>query len=144
MPDTNQSLENHNRYDPLFHFFLIPGGLILLVSAVTLLVQTPTWTHTVLLFGVLWAIVTVFKTRLYALKVQDRVIRLEEQIRLKETLQGPLAGRIHELNIDQLIGLRFASTAELPGLVEKTLASKWDRKQVKQAIQTWRPDHWRV
>jgi hypothetical protein len=55
-----------------------------------------------------------------------------------------LRGRIAELTEDQLIGLRFASDGELPGLVEKTLAGKWDRKQVKQAVQNWLPDHWRV
>ena len=144
MADKQQSLANHTRLDPPFHFFLVPGGLVLLVSAVTLMVQAPSSHHAALLFGVLWGIVAVFKTRLYALKVQDRVIRMEERIRLKECLPAPLAARIEELSVEQLIGLRFASTAELPGLVEKTLASKWDRKQIKQAIQNWRADDWRV
>ena len=144
MPDTTQSFKNHARLDPAFHFFLVPGGLIVLITTVTRLVNNPGWITGVQLFGAIWAIVAIFKIRLYALKVQDRVIRLEEQLRLKEVLAPPLAARIGELSVDQLIGLRFGSSPELPGLVEKALASHWDRKQIKAAVQNWRPDTWRV
>jgi hypothetical protein len=82
--------------------------------------------------------------RLYALKVQDRVIRLEERLRLTQILQEPLRSRIPELTVDQLCGLRFASDAELPKLVERTLNEKLKRADIKKAIQNWRPDYWRV
>jgi hypothetical protein len=72
------------------------------------------------------------------------VIRLEERLRLAAVLPPSLQPRIGELSIDQLIGLRFASDAELPGLVEKTLGGNWNRKQIKEAVQNWKPDNWRV
>jgi hypothetical protein len=89
-------------------------------------------------------LILVFKTRLYALKVQDRVIRLEERLRLRQLLQEPLRSRIPELTEGQLIGLRFASDAELPALVERALKEKLSRSDIKKSIKTWRPDNWRV
>ena len=90
------------------------------------------------------ALVAVLKIRTYALKVQDRVIRLEERLRLQSVLPEPLRERIGDLTLDQLIGLRFASDAELPSLVEQALANHWNRDQIKRAIQNWRPDTLRV
>lgn len=76
--------------------------------------------------------------------MQDRVIRLEERLRLQSVLPEPLRERIGDLTLDQLIGLRFASDAELPSLVEQALANHWNRDQIKRAIQNWRPDTLRV
>jgi len=139
-----QSFKNHGMFDPPFHFFLAPLGLILLILAIFEAVKHPgkmAYIHIVVL---VWLIVLVFKTRIYSLKVQDRVIRLEERLRLAQVLPAAQQSSIPKLTIDQLIGLRFASDAELPGLVEKTLAGNWNRKQIKEAVTNWRPDNWRV
>jgi Family of unknown function (DUF6526) len=139
-----QSLKNHTMFDPPFHFFLAPVGLILLIGSIWQVVKDPGWMTGIHILVILWIVILVFKTRQYALKVQDRVIRLEERLRLAAVLPASLQPRISELSIDQLIGLRFASDAELPGLVEKTLGGNWNRKQIKEAIQNWKPDNWRV
>jgi Family of unknown function (DUF6526) len=146
-----QTFSNHARFDPLFHFFLGPVfGLGVVMSLVHLFAH---WTtadfmfnfHSVLIVILALALLTaVFKIRLYALKVQDRIIRLEERLRLTQLLSEPLHSRIPELTEDQLCGLRFASDAEVPKLVERTLNEKLSRRQIKQAIQTWRPDNFRV
>jgi Family of unknown function (DUF6526) len=144
-----QNLQNHAKFDPPFHFFLAPVALIILIAAVM-----KAWhngfdgDHIVysieLILGGLFALVLTFKVRLYSLKVQDRVIRLEERLRLEKLLPEPLKSRIYELTEQQLIALRFASDGELPGLVQKTLAGNLKPKEIKQAIQSWRPDYWRV
>ena len=144
MPQPEQNLKNHARFDPLFHGFLFWGALILLGATIYVIVRQPDLWGVVRLFGVLWAIVLMFKTRLYALKVQDRVIRLEERLRLSQLLPDSTRARIGELSEGQLIALRFASDAEVSGLVQQTLDGKWDAKQVKSAIRNWRPDYLRV
>jgi len=86
----------------------------------------------------------VLKIRLYATKNQDRIIRLEERLRLATLLPDALRPRIGELTESQLVALRFASDAELPVLVEKTLAGKLSNKEIKTSIASWRPDYFRI
>ena len=144
MPEKPQSLQSHTMWDPAFHFFLAPVGLLLLIGSIVRLVQNFDLKHGAYVLIFLWALVAIFKMRVYSLKVQDRVIRLEERLRLEKMLDEPLKSRVGELSVDQLIGLRFCCEAELPGVVQKALAENLNRKQIKQAIQTWRPDYWRV
>jgi hypothetical protein len=139
-----QSFKNHAMFDPPFHFFLAPVGLILLILTIIEAVNHPSKMAYIHIVVILWLIVLVFKTRIYSLKVQDRVIRLEERLRLAQVLPAAMQSRIGDLSIDQLIGLRFASDGELPGLMEKALAGNWNRKQIKEAVTNWRPDTWRV
>ncbi|MFZ0734311.1 MAG: DUF6526 family protein [Candidatus Sulfotelmatobacter sp.] len=148
---TPQTFANHTRFDPWFHFFLAPVFLIaLIVSLVHFFAHLSSNSlrgniHSFLIVVLAFAMfVLLFKVRLYALKVQDRVIRLEEQLRLMRVLPEPLRSRISELTVDQLCGLRFASDPELPKLVEFTLSQKPSRKEIKKGIQNWRPDYWRV
>jgi len=144
MPESTQDLKNHAKFDPPFHFFLVPVGLLLLAGTVYQLVQTPTLTNGGRVLAMIWIIVAIFKTRLYALKVQDRVIRLEERLRIEKLCGDSLKARAGELTIDQLIGLRFAGDVEFPRLVEEALSKNWTRKQVKANVKDWRSDHWRV
>jgi hypothetical protein len=146
-----QTFANHKRFDPLFHFFLLPFfGLTLILTLIHFFAHLghSDWrdnVHAVLFILLAFAMVVLaLKERLYALKVQDRIIRLEERLRLTQLLPEPLRSRISELNEDQLIGLRFAPDAELPKLAERALKEKLSRKDIKQAIQNWRPDYWRV
>jgi hypothetical protein len=140
----SQSFKTHTMYDPPFHFFLAPLAAAALIWTIVQLVRQPSWTTGIHVLGVVWLLVLMFKMRVYSLKVQDRVIRLEERLRLAEMLPPALQPRIGDLSCDQLIGLRFASDGELPGLVEKTLGGNWNRKQIKAAVQNWRADAWRV
>src|SRR5580700_10357175 len=144
MAQEPQSLKNHTRFDPAFHFFLAPLALFFVIGTIVRLVRNPGWESVLHVVVAIWALVAVFLIRVYALKVQDRVIRLEEQLRLKDLLPPSLQGRIGELTEDQLVGLRFASDGEVAELVPKALDGKWNRKQVKAAIRIWRPDNWRV
>jgi hypothetical protein len=139
-----QSLSNHTKYDPVFHFFLAPLALALVIGASVNLVRYPGWSSGWHEAAAIWAFVATFKMRIYSLKVQDRVIRLEERLRLHMLCQEPTRSRIGELNEGQLISLRFACDSEVPTLVEQTLSKNLDRKQIKQAIKAWRADHWRV
>lgn len=143
MAQEPQSLKNHAKFDPLFHFFLAPVALVMLIGTIVECVRDPGLRTGAHIVAGLWALLLTFKLRLYALKVQDRVIRLEERTRLKE-LAPAMAGQIGKLTEDQLIGLRFASDGEVAGLAAQALAGNWNRKQIKEAIKNWRPDNWRA
>jgi hypothetical protein len=139
-----QSLSNHARYDPPFHFFVLPVFGLTVMVAVVHLIRHPGFGSAWLVVLAMAAVTAVGKARAYALKVQDRVIRLEERLRLAMLLDQPARARITELSESQLVGLRFASDAELPALAARALAEKLSRKQIKESIKHWRPDYWRV
>ena len=146
-----QTLANHTRWDPAFHFFVIPVFVLaLLMSLIHFFAHITEGdlrdhVHAVLLIVLAAAfLILAFKERLYSLKVQDRVIRLEEQLRLMRLLPEPLRSRIPELTEGQLCALRFASDAEVVKLAERALNEKLSRADIKKLIQTWRPDYWRV
>ncbi len=151
MAEQPQSYSHHTRWDPPFHFFLLPVfALAVILSLVHFFAHTMHSSfrenfHAFLLVVLAFALLTLmFKVRLYSLKVQDRVIRLEERLRLSQLLAEPLRSRIPELTEDQLCGLRFASDAELPKLAERSMNEKLSRDAIKKSIQNWRADHWRV
>ncbi len=143
MPENKpQSFANHARYDPIFHFVMAPLSLLLLVWAITHAFrhfnnQAAAWVVAAILI-----FLAIFKTRTYALKVQDRVIRLEERLRLANLM--PSNSPLPALTEGQWIALRFASDAECPGLAEKAVANNLKPKEINQAIQNWRADFFRV
>ncbi|MFY9659406.1 MAG: DUF6526 family protein [Terriglobales bacterium] len=139
-----QNFSNHIRYDPPFHFFILPVFAITLIATIVHLVRRPGLCSAWMVVFMLAAIFALFKVRLYALKVQDRVIRLEERLRLTAVLDASLRPRIGELAEAQLIALRFASDAELPALAARALNEKLAAAEIKKSIQHWRADEWRV
>ena len=139
-----QSFSNHTRFDPPFHFFVLPVFAITVIIAIVHLVRHPGLHSAWLVVFAVAATLAVLKARQYALKVQDRVIRLEERLRLAILLDKPLRARMGELSESQLVGLRFASDAELPALAARALSEKLSRAEIKKAVSQWRPDYWRV
>jgi hypothetical protein len=140
-----QTLQNHVRFHPPFHFFLIPATLALLILTVINVVRHyDTLEAWILVLIGLMAPVANLLIRVNPLKVQDRLIRMEERQRFAALLSEPLRSRAAELTEAQIVALRFASDAELPELVEKTLNSKMEPKDIKKSIRTWRADLFRV
>jgi hypothetical protein len=142
--DKPQNLANHVRYDPPFHFLMVPVAVLTVLVVGYYLVRFPHWLGAWLFIITVAAMVATFKIRLYALRVQDRVIRLEERLRLASLLQEPLRSRIGELTDAQFVGLRFASDEELPALVQRALDEKLSLADIKKAVTNWRPDHSRI
>jgi Family of unknown function (DUF6526) len=145
MPDgTPQNFSNYKRHDPLFHFFILPVFALTLLATIVHLVRRPGLHSAWLVVVIVATIVAIFKLRLYPLKVQDRIIRLEERLRLATLLDAPLRPRIAEFTESQLVALRFASDAELPALAARALNERLSATEIKKAVQQWRPDYWRV
>jgi Family of unknown function (DUF6526) len=141
-----QNFANHGKIVPIFHFFAIPVFVINFVWSLFRLRQLEFSFAGI--FGVVLAaalVVLVFEARLFALAVQDRVIRLEERLRYERVLPAELQARCGELTINQIVALRFACDAELPALARKVLDEKLTgRKAIKRLIKIWKPDYQRA
>ena len=145
MPESGQTYANHSRFLPPYHFFVLPILLANFIVAAWHAWQVPSISTGfaclvafALVFGILLA-------RVMVLSVQDRVIRLEMRLRMREVLPVELQSRVHELSREQLIGLRFASDAELADLVRRVLAGELaNRKAIKLAIRNWQGDYLRA
>lgn len=141
-----QNFSNHTKFVPAFHFFVLPvlllnfgwsigrwvnsgfslGGFVNILTAAALMVLA-------------------FCARVFALKVQDRVIRLEERLRCEQLLPSDLRARMGDLTVDQVVGLRFASDEELPELARRVLDGKLrGRKAIKREVKNWRGDYLRA
>jgi len=140
-----QTYANHVRLHPPFHFFLIPSALVLLILTIVNVVRhsdrLDSWI--LLLIGVM-AAVAIPLIRVNPLRAQDRVIRLEERLRLAALLNEPLKSRIGDLTESQLVALRFASDAEVAALAEKALKEQMKAADIKKAVVSWRADLFRV
>jgi hypothetical protein len=143
---TEQNFANHGRFVPLYHFFVLPVLVINLGMQIYWWIRSgfipahimPALVAAALLLGMLYA-------RLFALAVQDRLIRLEERVRYERVLPEELRWRADELTVNQFVALRFACDDELPQLMRKVLDEKLtERKAIKRLIKTWRPDYLRA
>ena len=144
MPQTPQTLANHTKFDPPFHFFLLPVLAINVILIAVQLFRRPGILGAWLLLVSIALVVMAGRMRSYATHLQDRIIRVEERLRLASILQDPLRARIPELADSQLNGLRFASDAELPALVQRALDERLSRTDIKKAVTDWRPDYSRI
>lgn len=139
---SEQSFANHGKFVPPFHFFVLP---VLLLNFGWSIYR---WVHAEYtvdgFIGIVVAaalFVGFVSARVMAMRVQDRVIRLEERLRFERVLPADLHPRINEFTVDQLVALRFASNAELSELARKVLDERLSsRKEIKRMIKTWRPD----
>ncbi len=147
MPPEPQNYENHTRLHPPYPLYVRP--MHLLTFSFSLYLAIHHWPQHRALFG-WWIVLSLVilmgfgLTRSYALTAQDRIIRLEEKLRYTALLPPDLLARSQALTVRQIIGLRFASDAELPALIQRALDENLSEKQIKQAIVTWRPDYLRV
>jgi hypothetical protein len=140
-----QNAANHARFVPGYHYLALTLALINLIWAIMRSVRHPTIeSHAAILVGVI-LILALWYARIFPLAVQDRLIRLEERLRMQRVLSPAIMSRFDEFLPAQLIALRFASDAELPELASKVLNERiTDRKQIKLLIRDWRADHMRV
>jgi len=139
-----QSLKNHGRLDPQYHFVSFAVLLVNLGIAIAFaLKHLNLYTAWLVVLSVA-IFIPFFKLRLYPLKVQDRVIRLEERLRLQALAPQEWHAQLFRLNEDQLVALRFAADEEVVALAKDALEKNLTRKQIKERIKEWRPDYWRV
>ncbi len=141
MPES-QNYANHKKYVPGFHGIAFVLILFPLVWAIKGLLAAPSIGIAANVAAFLALGFVGFYARTFALQVQDRLIRLEEQPRMASVLPPELKSRIGELRVSNYVALRFASDAELPGLVRRVLNGELTTADsIKQAIKDWRPDH---
>jgi Family of unknown function (DUF6526) len=145
MAEKAQNFENHAKTVPAFHMFVLPVLFLNFISSIVRVFRAPSyWTVVSLLVSIALILLAV-NARMFALTVQDRVIRLEMRLRMQQVLPPDLQARIPEFTLSQLMSLRFASDAELPELARKVLDEKLnDRKAIKKLIRNWQPDYLRA
>jgi hypothetical protein len=141
MAEREQDLSNHTQFRWMFHFtslpILVANAIVWIVSFVKAPSGTSAW------MAVVWVAIAmyVFDTRVSILTVQDRLIRLEMRMRLERVLGAGAKEKIAQLSCGQLVALRFASDAELPALVDRTMTGEFKaKKEIKQQIKDWQAD----
>jgi hypothetical protein len=140
-----QTYANHKRYVLGFHGITFGFLVVALAWSVAQVVRAPTVGTAVQAMAILGVFGVFFYARAFALQVQNRVIRLEERLRMARVLPEDLAARANDLTVGQLVALRFAPDDELPGLVRRVLAGELtDLDAIKRAIKVWRPDYLRA
>lgn len=143
---TEQNYANHTKWVPTYHLFVMPVLILNFGWSIYLLVHHGfTWDGLIRVLTALALVLLMFHARIFALRVQDRVIRLEERQRMSRLLPEDLKPQIAEFTPGQLVALRFASDEELPELARKVLNDKLTNiKSIKQAVKHWRADYLRA
>jgi uncharacterized protein DUF6526 len=145
MAEPEQSYKNHIRFFPPFHFFVLPVFLINVIVWAWLLYRAPSRLGLWQLVVAVALLLAALTARVMALAVQDRVIRLEMRLRMRELLPPDLQAAIPSITREQCVALRFASDAELPVLVRKVVAGELkSQADIKGQITQWQPDYLRA
>jgi hypothetical protein len=146
---TEQSFATHRKFVWQYHFLAFGILAINLVWSLYRLISSlpgvPFFDRLLQAAVAIALLLLAWYGRTFPLKAQDRVIRLEEILRLERLLPADLRARIGELRPGQLIALRFANDEELPELTRAVLDEKIARPDdIKKRIRTWRADHFRM
>ena len=145
MANQGQNFSNHTRFVPPFHYVALPILLVNFVSAVVELFNGITFDASLHVLVAVALIIVALFARVFALKAQDRVIRLEMRLRMRELLPEDRQGRINDFTPSQMVGLRFAGDAELPELARKVLDENITKStSIKKMITDWQGDYFRV
>lgn len=145
MADTSQTYANHTRWHPPFHFFVLPVMLINFIWSGVDLVRNPGLNQGRWVVVSAALVVLTFVARTNALRVQDRIIRLEENLRYQRLLPADLAQQAGSLPVGRMIALRFAADKELEELVREVVRGRLTKAtEIKMAIKNWRGDTFRV
>ena len=140
-----QQYSNHTRMHPPFHYVLAPLLLIHFLYSVWQVIVHPDLAHADALLLSVALLLMAFLVRINPLKAQDRLIRLEEQLRYERVLPASVAGRARSLTVAQIVALRFAPDDELPELIDRIAAGQLTTSgDIKKAIRNWRGDYFRV
>jgi hypothetical protein len=141
---TSQTYATHRRIDPMYHLVGFGLFVVAFIMAIVHMVMQPGLASAWELVASVGLLILFLRVRVYALHNQDRLIRLEETLRMERLVGEGLRSRLHELSPGQFVALRFAPDEELPGLLEQTLAEDLDREAIKKRIRNWRPDTFRI
>lgn len=145
LPDDVQSYVSHKRYLPGWHFFVLPVLVLEVLHRAGIAIDDPSLHNLWMIVVVIAILAAAFFARRMSLTVQNRLVRLEERLRLNRLLGPDREHDADKFDLDQLIALRFASDDEVPHLVDRILAGELrTREEIKRAVQHWRPDHLRV
>lgn len=143
--ESGQNFSNHAKFTPGYHFVTAPLGIIYFVWAVRRLIAMPGAETLFTLIGAMAIIGAIAYARTSPLVTQNRIIRLEEQLRLTRILPADLVARVNDIRPGHLIALRFAPDAEVTELVRKVLADpSISPKAIKAQIKNWKGDYLRV
>lgn len=145
MSESVQTYQNHAKIVPVYHFVAFPLLVLNFLWAGYRMFESRTGDSIVHTLTALALVIVFFFARIFALRVQDRVIRLEMRLRLRDVLPPGLQARIVDFTPAQLVAMRFASNAELPDLAVAVLRDHiHDKKVIKQMIKEWQGDHLRA
>ena len=145
MAQAQQTYSTHRRYNPWHHFVVTPILLVNLVVEIVRLVRAPSSYNAWLVVLAIGLVIFSLTSRGMSLRAQDRVIRLEEQLRLARVLSAEDLPLMAKLAPRHLIALRFAPDEELPDLVRRCASGELQSgEDIKKAIREWKPDYLRV